>query len=45
MSFPIGDFDGFIEGDRIKPELENDFKGAISDLEKKVSSLSDSVKF
>jgi hypothetical protein len=44
MSFPIGDFDGFIEGNRIKPESKGEFEKALSDLEIEVSGLSSSVK-
>jgi hypothetical protein len=35
----ICDFDRFIENNRIKPDLENEFIEFISDLERKVDSL------
>jgi hypothetical protein len=44
MGFQVDNFDSFIKDGRIKPELANDFRESISELEEKVSSLSSSVE-
>jgi hypothetical protein len=44
MSLQIGNFDSYIESNKIKPEMEGKFRKALFELEEKVSSLSNSVE-